>query len=181
MKLFFEMVPLLLFLVAVMKYDIYVATLVLMGAISLQMLFFWIFKHKIEKMHWVTFVAVILFGALTLAFKDPIFIKWKPTIVNWLFALVFIFSERLTGKSPIKHLLAEKIELPEHAWNKLNIAWVAFFIFLGAINLYFAYQFSVEVWAQFKVFGSLGLTFLFMIGQGMFLVKYMPNEENTKD
>ncbi len=181
MKLFFEMVPLLLFLVAVLNYDIYIATLVLMVAVSVQMLLFCLFKLKIEKMHWVTFVAVLLFGGMTLVFEDPMFIKWKPTIVNWIFALVFIFSAKITGRSPIKHLLSDKIELPEHAWHKLNIAWICFFFVLGSLNIYVAYQFSIETWAQFKVFGSLGLTFLFMIAQGIFLVKYMPNEENSND
>lgn len=181
MKFFFELVPLIAFFVALIQFDIYVATIVLMVAIPLQMLGLWYFFKKLDKMHWVTLAVVMVFGAATLLFKDPIFIKWKPTIVNWGFALAFIGSKWFAKKPLIQYMLGRQLVLSDEVWHKLNISWVIFFILLGVLNLYFAYTFDTITWAKFKVFGMLALTFVFVIGQGIYLSRYLKDSEGKND
>lgn len=176
MKLFFELIPLLAFFVAIVKYDLYVATMVFMIALPIQLLFFWLFYKKVEKVQLIVLVVAFVLGGATLFFKDPLFIKWKPTVVNWLLAVFFAVGQWVTGKPPMQRLLDSKITLPASAWKILNSSWIIFFLFLGAMNLYFAYEFDTLTWAKFKVFGTLGLTFLFVIGQAFFISRYVKGE-----
>lgn len=178
MKFFFEFIPLIAFFVAIVNYDIYVATAVLMVLMPVQIALMWYFKKPIEKTHWITLAVVLAFGAATLLFKDPIFIKWKPTIVNWGFAIAFWASQWITHKPLIQHMLDKQLTLPEPVWTKLNLSWIVFFFFLGGLNLYVAYEFDTMVWAQFKVFGTLALTFIFVIAQGVYLSKYIKEQTN---
>ncbi len=177
MKAFTDFFPLIVFF-AVYQYtkDIFTATAVLIGATIVQVSYLWIRFRKVEKMHWITLGMVIVFGGLTVALRDDAFIKWKPTVINWLFALVFIGSEFIGKKNIIQRMLESNLTLPLDVWKKLNLAWAAFFIFAGASNIYVAYNFSEEMWVDFKVFGLLALTFLFVILQGLFLSKYLKEE-----
>lgn len=156
--------------------DIYTATTVLIGATLIQIGYLWIRFRKVEKMHWITLVMVVVFGGLTIALKDDAFIKWKPTAINWLFALVFLGSEFIGKKNIIRRMLESNLSLPDSIWTKLNIAWAGYFTVAGALNIYVAYSYSQETWVNFKVFGLLGLTFLFVIIQGLFLSKYIKDE-----
>lgn len=129
-------------------------------------------QRRLEKGQWLTLVGCLFFGGLTLAFHSETFLKWKAPVVNWLFALGFAGSHFI-GKQPlIKRIMGHAVSLPDAIWTKLNIAWVLFFITLGATNLFVAFTFH-EIWVDFKVFGSLSMTVLFLIGQGMFLARHM--------
>ncbi len=129
-------------------------------------------QRRLEKGQWLTLAGCLFFGGLTLAFHSETFLKWKAPVVNWLFALGFAGSHFI-GKQPlIKRIMGHAVSLPDAIWTKLNIAWVLFFITLGATNLFVAFTFH-EIWVDFKVFGSLSMTVLFLIGQGVFLARHM--------
>lgn len=178
MKLLFDLFPVILFFIAYKVAGIYVATAVAIVATFAQI--GWVhFRHgKVDKMLWVSLVLIVVFGGMTLLFHDPTFIKWKPTILYWIFSLVLLASSWLFGKNLMRSMLGQQMSLPEAVWARLNLAWAGFFALLGALNLYVAYTFSEETWVNFKLFGGLGLMLAFVIAQGMMLSKYL--EENKE-
>ncbi len=153
------------------------ATAVLIPATLIQILYTWIKEHKIEKMQLVTLVLVIVMGGATVIFQDKTFIQWKPTVVNWLFGVAFLGSQFIGTKTIIERIMSGNIELPQHAWKTLNLAWVVFFLAMGVINLAVAYNFSEETWVNFKLFGMLGLTIVFIVLQGLYMSKYIKNTD----
>ncbi|MGH1461470.1 MAG: septation protein A [Neptuniibacter sp.] len=178
MKLLLDFLPIVIFF-AVYKYsnDIILATAILIPATLLQMLYTWIKTHKIEKMQLVTLVLVIVLGGATVLLQDKTFIQWKPTVVNWLFGLAFLGSQFIGEKTIVQRIMGSNIALPDYAWKNLNIAWVIFFILMGVINLFVAYSFSEETWVNFKLFGMLGLTLLFILAQGLYLSRHIQNTD----
>ncbi len=177
MKLLADFFPILLFFIAYKIYDIYIATAVAIVA-ALGHVVYSYFKHKnVEKMQWITLGLILVFGGLTLAFRDPMFIMWKPTIVNLLFALAFLGSQYIGEKSFIERMMGANISLARKEWTKLNFSWVLFFTFLAVINLFVAYNFSEDTWVNFKLFGMMGLTFIFIIIQGVYLSRFIKNSE----
>jgi intracellular septation protein len=174
MKFITDLLPVILFVVAYQMYDIYIATLVLMGAVIAQLGLLKLTGHPIEKMHWVTLALVLAFGGLTISFRDPLFIMWKPTVVNWLLAAVLLISGWLMRRSLMQRMLDQIAIFPDQVVKRLNYAWAVFFVFLGIINLWVAYNFSEETWVNFKLFGLMGLSLIFVIGQGFYLARYMP-------
>ena len=143
------------------------------------MLYTWVRTHKIEKMQLVTLGLVVVLGGATVLFQDKTFIQWKPTVVNWLFGLAFLGSQFIGEKTIVERLMGSNISLPSFAWKNLNIAWVVFFIAMGALNLFVAYTFSEEAWVNFKLFGMLGLTVIFIVIQGIYLSRHIENTENN--
>jgi intracellular septation protein len=152
---------------------ILLATIVVIVATMAQIA--WVhFRHgKVDKMLWVSLVLVTVFGSMTLIFQDETFIKWKPTILYWVFAGTMAFSALVLKKNPIKAMLGEQMTLPEPVWGKVNLSWIAFFLFMGALNLVVAFNFSTDIWVDFKLFGGMGLLLLFVLGQGLMLSKYV--------
>ena len=135
-------------------------------------------QGKLEKSQWLTLAACLVFGSLTLAFHSETFLKWKAPVVNWLFALAFLGSHFIGDRPLIQRIMGHALSLPQAIWTKLNIAWIIFLPFCGAANLYVAFTYQ-EFWVDFKVFGSLGMTLLFLIGQGVFLAKHMNDPAAT--
>ncbi|MGD2056292.1 MAG: septation protein A [Gammaproteobacteria bacterium] len=179
MKFLFDLFPILLFFLAYKLYDIYVATAVAIAAAFVQIILFWLKNRRFENMHLVTLVILIVFGGLTLYLKDPIFIMWKPTIVNWLFGAVFLGSQFIGRRTLVERMMSHAITVPGPVWGKLNWAWVGFFTAMGAVNLFVAYNFSEDTWVNFKLFGMMGLTIAFVFLQAIFLSRYMqPDSEN---
>lgn len=131
-----------------------------------------IHQRKLDKGQWLTLVACLLFGGMTLAFHSETFLKWKAPVVNWLFALAFAGSHLIGDKVLIKRLMGHAVELPEPVWKRLNLAWIVFFLFSGSANLFVAFTFE-QFWVDFKVFGSLGMTILFLIGQGLYMARHL--------
>ena len=156
---------------------IVIATGVLIPATIIQVIYLRVTTGKVEKMHLVTLALVVILGGATLISQNAEFLMWKPTIVNWLFAAAFLGTQWFTEKSLIQRMMEQAMTLPEHVWGRLNYAWVTFFVVSGLANLYVAYTFSEEFWVEFKLFGLLGLTILFIIGQSLFLYRYMNHEE----
>jgi len=202
MKLLFDLFPVILFFVS-FKYSeknpelaaswvatilgsvpvdikqapILLATVVVIAATVAQIA--WVhFRHgKVDKMLWISLGLVVVFGGLTLAFQNEAFIKWKPTILYWVFAGSMAFSALVLKKNPIKAMLGEQMTLPEPVWGKVNLSWIGFFLVMGALNLIIAFNFPTDTWVNFKLFGGMGLMLLFVLGQGMLLSKYVEEEK----
>ena len=174
MQLLFDFLPVIAFFVAYKLADIYVATFVIIVATVLQVSIHWLRTRRFNPMHLVTAGLVLVFGGLTLAIHDPVFIMWKPTIVDWMFALAFLASQlRAFGGRPLVQRLMTStdatLSLAPAMWRRLNLAWIAFFVLMGAANLAVFKNFDESTWVNFKLFGMLGLTFVFIIAQGLWI------------
>lgn len=172
MQLLLDFLPVMLFFVAYKLGGIYVATAVLIVAVLAQAATSWVRHRKVSPMLLTSAVLVLVFGGLTLLVHDATFIKWKPTIVNWLFAAAFLASHFMKGPTVVQRLMGDKVQLePPTLWNRLNFTWVVFFVFSGALNLYVAFNFAEATWVNFKLFGLMGLTVLFALAQGFWLTR----------
>ena len=169
MKLLIDFFPVFAFFVAYKAFDIYVATAVLIVSFLVQFFLDWYKNKKINNMHLTSLILVLVFGGVTLFLRNEIFIQWKPTVLNWLFALAFLLTPLLTKKTLVQRLLEKNIDLAPNLWGQLNLMWVIFFALSGAANLYVVYHYDEATWVNFKLFGLLGLTVLFVLLQGIWL------------
>jgi intracellular septation protein len=177
MKFLFDLFPVILFFVAFKLADLYVATGVAIAATFAQVGWLKLRGRKVDKMLWASLVIIVIFGGATLALHDETFIKWKPTVLYWLFAVVLAGGELVFGRNLIRAVLGEQLQLPDHAWRTLNRLWAGFFAFMGALNLLVAYSFSTDAWVNFKLFGGIGLMLLFVLGQAAFLARYVQEDK----
>ncbi|MDH0749256.1 septation protein A [Pseudomonas sp. GD03842] len=202
MKQFIDFIPLILFFVvykispqavdimghSFMVGGIFSATAMLIASSIVVYGVLYVRQGKLEKSQWLTLIACLVFGSLTLAFHSETFLKWKAPVVNWLFALIFAGSHFIGDRLLIQRIMGHALTLPQAIWTKLNIAWIVFFLFCGAANLYVAFTYQ-DFWVDFKVFGSLGMTLIFLIGQGIFLARHIrdadastePSTKKTED
>lgn len=176
MQLLFDFFPVIAFFIAYKLSDIYVATGVILVAVLVQALVQWLRHRKLSPMMLTSAVLVLIFGGLTLLVHDKTFIQWKPTVVNWLFAVAFLISQFVGGQPLVQRMMGAQISLERSLWTKLNTLWIGFFVAMGAINLYVAYHFDENTWVNFKLFGILGLTLVFVVVQGVWLASKMPAE-----
>lgn len=176
MQMLFEFLPIILFFIAFKLKGIFVATAVAMAASAIQVIYTYVRHHKVDKMQVATFFIIMILGGATLVLHDETFVKWKPTAVNWVFALVFLASQFIGRKTMVQRMMEKAISVPDAIWTRLNLAWVAFFIVSGAANIYVAYNYSDNTWVNFKLFGLMGLTILFVIAQTIYLYPHMPKE-----
>jgi intracellular septation protein len=180
MKILIDFFPIFLFFIAYKIYGIYVATAVIIVASIVQVSLLWFKNHRVEKMHLITLVLVVILGSATILLHDPLFIYWKPTVVNWAFAIAFLGSQFIGQKNFIQRLLEKQVTVTsEHVWTRLNFAWIGFFIAMGAINLYVAFNFDENTWVNFKLFGMMGLTIIFVIAQSFYLMRYIAPDDET--
>jgi len=217
MKLLFDFFPILLFFIAYKVFGIYAATAVAIAAAVVQNAVFWFRHRRFENMHLVTLGLIVVLGGATLILQDKSFIMWKPTAVNWMFALAFLGSQFFGEKTLVERMMSHAIQIPRSAWTRLNMSWVIFFIAMGLANLYVANfyfiaeaaltaaanapveiedcagQFNGELlslcqsaheaeeqWVNFKLFGMMGLTILFVIGQAFYLARHVKDNETTE-
>lgn len=202
MKLFFDLFPIVLFF-GVFKWagshadaaaqwasqylgagitpesaPILLATATAILASIAQLIYLLVRRRKVEPMFWISLAVIVVFGGLTLYFREGAFIKWKPTILYWIFAGILLYGN-VTGKNFIKQLLAKaELTMAERHWWMLQKLWIGFFVVLGALNLLVAYTFSLEIWVNFKLFGLMGLTLVFTIGVAFFLAKVARQGQN---
>ena len=177
MKFLFDIFPVVLFFIAFKLYDIYVATGVAIAATFLQVGWLKLRRRKVEPMLWASLAIIGVFGGATLLLQDETFIKWKPTVLYWLFGAVLLVAAVVFRRNLIRAMLSEQVQLPEPVWSRLNLSWVAFFVFMGAANLYVAYNYSTDLWVNFKLFGGMGLMLLFVLLQAFFLARYMEEDK----
>lgn len=202
MKFFFDLLPVILFFasyklagnheaaaaallhdylgqgVAPAQAPILVATVVAILATFAQIGWVWARHRKVDGMLWVSLVIVTVFGGATLIFHDPTFIKWKPTVLYWLFGGSLLFSALVLHRNLIRSMLEAQITLPDPVWARLNAAWAAFFLTMGGLNLLVAFRFSETAWVNFKLFGGMGLMLLFVLLQSIYLSRYLEEEES---
>jgi len=194
MKFLFDFFPLIAFYGAYQIHKsnygdgdaIFVATGAIIIATIIQVAYNW-FKHKkIEKMHIITVVLVTFFGGLTILLHDADFIKWKVTVINWIFGVLLLGSQFIGQKTIIERMLSASITIPANIWTRLNASWALFFIGIGFLNIYIFKNYDEETWVGFKVYGMLGLTFAFVVLQGFYLSRHiseddLATEENSSD
>ena len=173
MKFLFDLFPVILFVVAFKFTDIYIATAVAIVATFLQIGWVWMRRRKVDGMLWVSLVVITVFGGMTLLLHDETFIKWKPTVLYWLFGLTLLVSEFGFRKNLINLMMGKQMTLPDALWRKLMLSWVGFFIVMGVLNLYVAFNFSTDTWVNFKLFGGMGLMLVFAVLQALMLAKHM--------
>lgn len=162
------------------KHAILFATLVIILATIAQNILHYVVYKRFERMHLISLGILLAFGSLTLVLKDSTFIQWKVTVFNWLFALVFIGSQYVGNRKPlVERMMSNAMQVPAQIWTKVNWMWATFFVFIGVLNLVVAYNFSEAVWVDFKLFGVLGLTLVFVIAQAIYLQRHMiePSKE----
>jgi len=202
-KIFFDLFPIILFFLAfklagshpdqasafahaihytatdLKQLPILLATAVAIFATMLQIGWVWLRHGKVDTMLWVSLALISVLGGATLLFQDPTFIKWKPTVLYWLFAVVLAVSQLMFKKNLIRSMMQQaQLELPESIWIKLNYSWVAFFALMGVLNLYVANNYSLESWVDFKLFGTTAIMFAFILAQGLVLSKFVVHKEN---
>jgi intracellular septation protein len=134
-------------------------------------------RRKVEPMMWISVAIIVVFGGATIYFNNETFIKWKPTVLYWSFAGTLLLALAAYKKNLIRSAMGKQITLPDAVWDRLNLAWIGFFIAMGVINIYVAFTFSTETWVAFKTFGLMGLMFFFIIGQSLYLSKYIKDPE----
>jgi intracellular septation protein len=192
MKFLFDLLPVVLFFVAFKLADIYVATAVAIGTTVLQVAWLKLRRQRVPGMLWASLAIIVVFGGATLLLQDETFIKWKPTVLYWLFGAV-LAGAALLRRNLIRSVMSQEIRLPDAVWMRLNLSWIAFFAFMGAANLYVAFSFSkvfcaevVEaaekmrcennIWVDFKLFGGMGLMLLFVVAQALVLARYVDDK-----
>ena len=178
MKILIDFFPILLFFGAYKLYDIYVGTGVLMAATVVQMGLIYAIDRRLQTMHKITLVLILLFGTLTLVLHDERFIKWKPTVLYTAMAIALAIALWVLKKNFLKLLLGSQLSLPDPVWHRLNEGWIVYCIFMAASNAYVAAYFSTEAWVNFKLWGyafPLG----FIIGQGFYIARHLKPDENT--
>lgn len=173
MKMLIDYLAIAAFVAAYYWRDIYFATVVLIVALFVQVGLTWAVTRKLPKILLGGALLALVMGGITLALRDPMFIKLKPTVLYGIFALALFASQYIGDKPAIQRLLSANLQLPDPVWRRLNLLWVGFFLFCGALNLFVAFSFAEQVWVNFKLFGMLGLTLVFALGQGIYLSRYL--------
>lgn len=162
--------------------DIFLATGVLMAGVSFQVGLYWLLKKPIGNELKVTFWACMILGGMTLILRDETFIQWKPTIVNWLLASALIGAHLVTRTFLMKRMLGQVLVLPDDAWVVLTYGWALGFAAAGGLNLWVAYNYSMDTWVTFKFVGLLVINILFLISTFAYLYsRDLLGEENLRD
>jgi intracellular septation protein len=172
MKILFDLFPIVLFFVAFKFAGIYAATGVAIAATIAQIAWLKLRGKAVEPMQWASLGIIVVFGGMTLAFQDETFIKWKPTVLYGLFAAALLGAGLVTGRNPLKAIMGAQIALPDAIWQRLTYAWASFFVAMAVLNLFVAYTYSLDTWVDFKLFGTLGLTLVFVVAQALWIGRY---------
>lgn len=172
MKLILDFLPIALFFGAYKLWGIYAGTAVLMAATCVQMAIIYVLDKKLTTMHKATLALILVFGALTLLLQDERFIKWKPTVLYLAMALALAVALWGFGKNFLKIMLGSQLALPDGVWHRLTVAWVAYCVFMAAINGYVAAFWSTDAWASFKLWGYV-FPLAFIIGQGFYVARHL--------
>lgn len=181
-KFLFDLFPLILFFAAFrIADDIFIATAVAIAATVAQFVWLKLTGKALEATHWINLGVIVVFGGATLYFQNELFIKWKPTVLYWLFAVILAGARWILRRNIMQTIMGRQIAMPAAVWDKLNYSWAAFFLLAGALNLYVAFsgQYSESQWVNFKVFGLMGLLIAFVIGQSVWLGRHITAGTDT--
>lgn len=210
MKIFYDLMPVILFFLGYHNADkvaeltpvggwispdtpeVVAATIIATGiaiiASFIQVGGFWLKHRRFERMHIFSLLLISGLGGITIVFGDPAFIQWKPTVLNWVFAAAFLISHFVGEKNFVHRMMGSQIKLPEEIWSRLNLSWIAFFIFSGFVNLYVAFYYATDLdektrmdfWVDFKLFGLMGMTLVFVIAQAIYLTRHMQEDDTNE-
>jgi len=181
MKFLFDLFPVLVFFAAFKLAGIYAATATAIAATFLQVGYLALRRKTIDPMLWVSLAIIVVFGGATLVLHDETFIKWKPTVLYWLFAVALAGAQVLFRRNLIRLMLGAQLQLPAPVWARLNWGWVAFFALMGGVNLFVAFNYSTEQWVNFKLFGGTGLMLLFVVGQALLLARHAEEAKSGEE
>jgi len=156
---------------------ILLATAVAIVATIAQIGYLLLRSKRVDPMLWLSLAIIGIFGGATIYFHNETFIKWKPTVLYWCFAVALGVSQFAFGKNLIRAMMEKQIALPDPAWQRLGLAWMAFFGLMGVLNLYVAFNFPTDTWVNFKLFGGMGLMFAFVVAQSLMLSKHIKDAE----
>jgi intracellular septation protein len=176
MKLLLDFLPIAVFFAAFKLFDIWVATGVAIAATVAQIAWLRYSTGKVEPMQWLSLGVIVLFGGATLLAHNDTFIKWKPTVLYWLMGGALAIGQVVFRKNLLKSLMGAQMSLPDGAWRSLTWSWTAFFAVMGVANLWVAFHYDTDTWVNFKLFGGMGLMVLFVIGQAVYLSRFMKTE-----
>jgi intracellular septation protein len=179
MRLLFDFLPIVVFFIAYKLFGIYTATAAAIIISLLQVISYWIKHRSVPSIQLISLVLILFFGGGTLLLHNELLIKWKPTALYWLLACAAFVTQYFGKKPMIQHLLETNIVLPSHLWSTLNRNWIIFFALMGDVNLWVAYSFDTNTWVNFKLFGLLGITFVFIVIQAIYLARYIRSDEKT--
>ncbi|MCD2166614.1 septation protein A [Comamonas koreensis] len=179
MKFLIDFFPILLFFAAFKVWGVFVATGVAIVATIAQIAYLRFKVGKVEPMQWISLGVIVVFGGATLLFHDESFIKWKPTVLYWVMAAVLLGGQWFFNKNLMQKLMSAQVQLPQRVWNTVNYSWAIFFTIMGIVNIWVAYQFDLDTWVTFKMFGGLGLMLVFVLGQAMYLSRHI--QQNPED
>jgi intracellular septation protein len=174
-----DFLPVVIFFIVYKSTDIYMATAVLIATVALQVAYQWFRHGHVPPVQLLTLVLLLVFGGATLLFRDPLFIQWKPTVLQWVMAGAFFASHFIGDKVLIQRLIGKQMKMPKLIWSRLNLAWVAFFILSGALNIYVAKNYDENTWVNFKMFGLMGLMLIFIVAQGLVLSRYIKEADEV--
>ncbi|MBV5292294.1 MAG: septation protein A [Curvibacter lanceolatus] len=177
MKLLLDFFPILLFFAAFKFAGIYAATAIAIVATVLQIGYLRYKTGKVEPMQWISLGVIVLFGGATLISHNDTFIKWKPTVLYWLMGSALLIGQLVFKKNLLKSLMGAQMDLPEDAWRLTQWSWVGFFAVMGCLNLWVAFNYDTDTWVNFKLFGGMGLMFVFVIAQALVLSRYMKTDD----
>ena len=180
MKLLLDFFPIILFFAAFKVWGIYVATAVAIVATVGQIGWLRYKTGKVEPMQWVSLGVIVLFGGATIVSHNDTFIKWKPTVLYWLMAGTLAAGQLVFRKNLLKSLMGSQMQLPEPAWRVTNWSWMLFFALMGVLNLWVAFNYDLDTWVNFKLFGGLGLMAAFVVAQALYLGRFMHADEAPK-
>lgn len=181
MKQLLEFFPLIVFFIVYKLYDIYIASGALIASTALMLIVYFSIYRRLEKSHIITFIAVAVFGGLTVALHNDAFIKWKVTVIYALFSGALLVSQYVLKKPLIKKMLGKELSLPDKIYNRVNLAWALFFLVCSISNIYVAFWLSQETWVDFKVFGLFGATLAFTVVTIIYIYRYLPKETAKED
>jgi len=173
MKFFLDFFPIVLFFVAFKVAGIFIATAVAIAATLVQIAWLYRKNGHVEPMQWVSLVIIVLFGGATLITHDETFIKWKPTILYWLMGGVLLVGHAFFNRNFLRMLMGSQLNLPDPVWRTLMFSWAGFFVVMGVINLWIAYNFDTDTWVSYKLFGGMGLMLVFVLAQAVFLSRHI--------
>jgi intracellular septation protein len=178
MKLLLDFFPILLFFGAFKIWGIFVATTVAIVATLFQLGWMRYRSGRTEPMQWLSLVVIVVFGGATLIAQDETFIKWKPTVLYWAMGGALLVGQVFFRRNWLQSLMKSQMALPDHAWRVMLWSWCAFFAVMGVLNIWVAYHFDTDTWVNFKLFGGMGLMLVFVLGQAMYLGRYMDNGDH---
>ncbi|MDR5172744.1 septation protein A [Methylobacillus flagellatus] len=177
MKFLYDLFPVILFFIVYKLFGIYEATAAAIVATIAQIVWAKARTGKVDNALIMSGVIIVVFGGATLWLHDESFIKWKPTILYWVFTVGLLGSQWLFKRNLIRSFMEKQIAMPDPIWSRLNLAWAMFFLLLGFLNLYVAFNYSTDLWVDFKLFGTMGLMFVFVIGQTLLLNKHIIEQD----